>query len=183
MSQFLLFAAAAAEPGAVEQIALTFGANWPALISNIISFTLMALLLKKFAFGPIQAMLQERSARIEEGLANAEKIKAELAGAQNKAREIINQASAQGTKMIEEARAAMAAENERGRQQAVADAQDILAKARMAGETELVRLKSELRKEVTRLVVETSAKVTAEVLTVEQKTRLADDTNRLLANN
>ncbi len=85
--------------------------------------------------------------------------------------------------MIEEARAAMAAENERGRQQAVADAQDILAKARMAGETELVRLKSELRKEVTRLVVETSAKVTADVLTVDQKTRLADETNRLLANN
>ena len=33
------------------------------------------------------------------------------------------------------------------------------------------------------LVVETSAKVTADVLTSEQKTRLADDTNRLLANN
>jgi len=183
MSQFILLAATASGAGPVEQIARTFGANWPALISNIISFTIVALLLKKFAFGPIQKVLQERSTRIEEGLANAEKIKSELAGAQNKARELINQASQQGTKMIEEARIAAAAENERSRQQAVTDAQDILAKARTASETELVRMKAELRKEVTRLVVETSAKVTAEVLTLDQKQRLADDTNRLLANN
>lgn len=181
MSPLLL--AAAASSGPIEQVATTFGANWPALISNFISFLLVALLLKKFAFGPIQKVLQERSQRIEQGLADAEKIKAELAGAQAKAKEIINEASAKGTKLVEEARAAAAAENEKARQQAITDAQDILAKARAAGDAELARMKAELRKEVTRLVVETSAKVTADVLTVDQKQRLADDTNRLLANN
>ncbi len=183
MSQYLLLAATASEGGTVQQIAHTFGANWPALISNIISFTIVALLLRAFAFRPIQQVLQKRSALIEEGLANAEKIKAELANAQNKAGEIIHQASQEGAKMMEEARAAVAAETEKSRQQAVADAQDILAKARAAGDAELARLKGELRKEVTRLVVETSARVTANVLTVEQKQRLADDTNQMLANN
>jgi len=179
MTSLLVLAAA----GPVEQIATTFGANWPALISNIISFVLVALLLKKFAFGPIQKVLKERAEKIEQGLANADRIKAELAGAEAKAREVIGQAGAQATRMIEEARAAAAAEAERSRQQAITDAQDILAKAKVAGDNELARMKAELRKEVTRLVVETSAKVTADVLTVDQKKRLADDANRLLANN
>ncbi|HAB18660.1 MAG TPA: F0F1 ATP synthase subunit B [Verrucomicrobiota bacterium] len=183
MSSLLFFAATASSPGAVEQIAKTFGANWPALISNFISFLIVALVLKKFAYGPVQKLLLERRARIEEGLANAEKTKAELANAQSKAQEILNQASQLGTKMIEEARAAAAAENEKSRQQAITDAQDILAKAKVASEAELARMKVELRREVTRLVVETSAKVTANVLTPDQKQRLADDTNRQLANN
>ena len=71
MTSLLVLAAA----GPVEQIATTFGANWPALISNIISFVLVALLLKKFAFGPIQKVLKERAEKIEQGLANAERIK------------------------------------------------------------------------------------------------------------
>lgn len=183
MSQYLLLAATASEGGTVQQIAHTFGANWPALISNIISFTVVALLLKVYAFGPIRQVLQKRTALIEESLANAEKIKGELAKAQSKAGEIISQASQEGTRLIEEARAAAAAETEKSRQQAVTDAQDILAKAQAAGEAELTRLKAELRKEVTRLVVETSARVTANVLTTEQKQRLADDTNQMLANN
>lgn len=180
MSSLFVLAAAS---GPVEQIATTFGANWPALISNIISFVLVALLLKKFAFGPIQKVLKERAEKIEQGLANAERIKAELAGAEAKAREVILQAGAQATRMIEEARSAATAEAEKSRQQAIADAQDILAKAKAAGDNEVARMKAELRKEVTRLVVETSAKVTADVLTVDQKKRLADDANRLLANN
>ena len=181
MSQSLFLAAADAGP--VTQIAHTFGANWPALISNIISFTIVALLLKKFAFKPIQQVLQERTQRIEKGLSDAARIKSELAAAETKAREIVLQASEQCNRMIEEARAPLAAETERTRQQAVADAQDILEKARQASEAELRRMKAELRKEMTRLIVETSGKVTSNVLTVDQKQRLADETNQLLANN
>ena len=39
----------------------------------------------------------------------------------------------------------------------------------------------ELRREIGRLVVETSIKVTGKILTVEDQKRLADDTNRQLA--
>ncbi len=179
MSSILVLAAA----GPVEQIATTFGANWPALISNMISFVLVTLLLKKFAFGPIQKVLKERAEKIEQGLANAERIKVELAGAQTKAHDFVSQAGVQATRMIEEARTAATSEAEKTRQLAITDAQTLIAKAKDANENELARMKAELRKEFTRLVVETSAKVTADVLTVDQKKRLADDANRLLANN
>jgi F-type H+-transporting ATPase subunit b len=44
-------------------------------------------------------------------------------------------------------------------------------------------MKAELRKEVGRLVVATSAKVTGNILTAEQQSRLAEDTAKQLASN
>ena len=128
-------------------------------------------------------MLEERRQKIAESLANADKMKVELANAQAKAQEILTQASQQATKAIEEARAAAAKVQEVETQKAIASASDIIAKAKQASEAELIRMKAELRKEVGRLVVTTSAKVTGNILTAEQQARLADDTNKQLAAN
>ncbi len=182
MNSFLLLAAA--EPGnPVVELAHQFGVTWQLLISQIILFVIVALALKKFAYGPILEMLEVRRTRIAESLANADKIKAELATTQAKSRELIGQAGAQANKIIEEARAAAAKIAEQETQRAVAAAADIIAKARQSNDAELVRMKAELRKEVTRLVVDLSATVTGGVLSLEQKQRLAEDTNKQLANN
>jgi len=182
MNSFM-FAAAAAGENPVARIANQFGVTWQLLISQIILFVIVALALKKFAYGPILKVLEERRQRIAESLANAEQIKKDLANAQTKAQEILTQASQQATKAIEEARAAAAKVQEVETQKAIAAAGDIIAKARQASEAELVRMKAELRKEVGRLVVATSAKVTGNILTAEQQTRLAEDTNKQLAAN
>ncbi len=171
----------AADSGPVEQIATTFGANVPALVANAISFLLVALILKKWAIGPIQTVLEERRKLIADGLANAEKSRTELASAQAKSQELLAQAGAQAAKLIEEARAAAARLSEQDRQKAVADAQTIMAKAREAGETELARLKGELRSEFGKLVVAASARVSGKILTLEDQQRLAEETQRQLA--
>ena len=173
---------AAAVPGnPITEITSQFGVTWPLLISQIILFVIVAAALKKFAYGPVVKVLEERKQRIAEGLANAEKTKQELANAQAKAQEIINQASAQATKMIEEARAAAAKVQESETQKAVAAANDIVAKARQAMEAEHARMLAELRREVGRLVVSTTAKVTGKVLNNDDQQRLAEEANRQLA--
>jgi len=68
-------------------------------------------------------------------------------------------------------------------QKAIVTANDIISKARQASEAELVRMKTELRREVGRLVVNTTAKVTGKILTADDQSRLADETNRQLASN
>ncbi len=179
---FVIFAAA--EPGnPITTIAHQFGVTWQLLISQIILFVVVALALKKFAYGPLLKVLEERREKIAESLANAERIKTELANAQAKAQDILTQAGAQGNKMIEEARQSAAKILAQESQKAIATANDIIAKARQASEAELVRMKAELRKEVGRLVVATSAKVTGNILTAEQQARLAEDTNKQLAAN
>lgn len=160
-----------------------FGFNWSLFISQCISFAVVAFALHRWAYKPILKVLEERRQKIAESLANAEKIKQELANAQAKAQEVLAQAGAQGNKMIEEARQSAAKVLEAETQKAVATANDIVTKARQASEAELVRMKAELRKEVGRLVVATSAKVTGNILTPEQQSRLAEDTAKQLASN
>jgi len=168
--------------GIIEDTARQFGVDWPHFIAQVISFSIVAFLLHRFAYKPILTVLEERRQRIAEGLANAEKIKQELANAQARAQEILNQANTQGNKLIEEARASAAKTLELETQKAISTANDIIAKAKLASDAELLRMKGELRKEVGRLVVAATAKVTGKVLTPEDQNRLADETNRQLAN-
>jgi F-type H+-transporting ATPase subunit b len=161
----------------------TFGFQKQLFISQVISFCIVAFLLHRFAYKPILKVLEERRKKIAEGLANAEKIKQELANAQAKTQEMLGNANAQVNKLIEEARQAAAKVLETESQKAIATANDIITKARQASEAELVRMKAELRKEVGRLVVATSAKVTGNILTAEQQSRLAEDTVKQLASN
>ncbi len=66
-------------------------------------------------------------------------------------------------------------------QEAIAAANQILAKAREAGDVELARMKAELRREVGRLVVQATAKVTGKVLTSEDQRRLNEETAKVVA--
>jgi len=159
-----------------KNTAKTFGVDGPHLIAQIISFVVVALLLQKFAFKPVVTMLEERRKRIEEGLANADRIKQELASAQAKAQEILNQASAQANKAIEEARAAAAKVQEQETQKAIAAAEQIMAKAREAAAADHARMLADLKREVGRLVVQTTATVTGKILTPEDQRRLAEET-------
>jgi F-type H+-transporting ATPase subunit b len=164
-----------------QQTAVTFGVDWPHLVSQIISFLIVAVLLTKFAYKPILKVLDERRTKIAEGLANADKIKGELARTEASRQEVLNQANAQANKLIEEARAAAARVQEQETQKAIAAAEQIIAKAREAAAADHARMLAELRREVGRLVVDTTAKVTGKVLTPDDQRRLAEETTRQLA--
>jgi F-type H+-transporting ATPase subunit b len=158
-----------------------FGVDWQHFGAQCVTFAIVAFLLHRYAYKPILTVLAERQQRIKESLDNAEKIKQDLAGAQSKAQEIVVQAGQQAAKMIEEARAAAARVQEQETQKAIAAAQAIVDKAQQATQAEHARMLAELRREVGRLVVDTTAKVTGKVLTLEDQKRLAEETNRELA--
>src|SRR5688572_13838059 len=108
MTQYLMLAAASAEQNVPQKIAETFGWHGSLFLSQVISFCVVAFLLNKFAYKPILNLLAERQKTIQQGLENADKIKAELANAQAKAQELVTQAGVQANKIIEEARLAAA---------------------------------------------------------------------------
>jgi F-type H+-transporting ATPase subunit b len=167
--------------GTAGQTAKTFGVDGPHLVSQIFSFCIVAALLYFFAYKRILQVLEERRTRIADGLANADKIKAQLASTEVSRQEILNQANVQANKLIEEARAAAARVQESETQKAIAAAEQIIVKAREAAAQDHARMLTELRREVGRLVVDTTSKVTGKVLNPEDKKRLADETSRQLA--
>jgi len=163
-----------------KSTAKTFGVDAPHLISQIISFCIVCVLLYFFAYKRVIAMLEERRQRIADGLANAEKIKAELQRTEAARQEVLNQANAQATKLIEEARAAAARVREDETQKAIAAAEQIISKAREAAAADHARMLTDLKREVGRLVVQTTATVTGKILTPEDQKRLAEETSRQL---
>ncbi len=161
-----------------QEIARTFGVDWPHFIAQVVSFGIVCILLYFFAYRRVLAMLEERRQRIAEGLANADKSKAELARTEAQRLEVLAQANAQATKLIEEARAAAARVQEQETQKAIATAEQIIAKAREAAAADHARMLAELKREVGRLVVQTTATVTGKILTPEDQRRLAEETAR-----
>lgn len=158
-----------------------FGFNTQLFISQVISFCVVAFLLQRFAYKPILKVLEERRQRIAQSLADADRIKQDLANTQVKVQEILTQANTQANKAIEDARAAAAKVQEIETQKAIAAAEQIIAKAREAAAADHARMLAELKREVGRLVVQTTATVTGKVLTSDDQKRLADETAKQLA--
>ena len=162
--------------GQIQQIAENFGVDWPHLIAQIVSFCIVCALLYRFAYHPVLTMLAERRTRIAESLANGKKIKAELARTEELRQETLRQANAQATRLIEEAHQAAAELQERETKKALASAEQIIANAHETAARDYDKMLTDLKHEVGRLVVQTTAMVADKVLTPEDQARLAEET-------
>jgi F-type H+-transporting ATPase subunit b len=176
-----ILAAAGGMGDLVNQTAESFGFDIWIFLSQVISFVIVAVLLKQFAYKPILKVLEDRRQRIAEGLLNAEKIKQQLAEAEQRYQEILTKGNSEAQRMIDEARASAGVIAERKEQEAIAAAEQILAKAREASALEHERTMSQLKRELGRLVVDTTAKVTGKILTPEDQRRLQEEASRQVA--
>ena len=177
----LVLLAAAENGGQIQQIAQTFGVDWPHLIAQIISFAIVCVLLQRFAYKPVLKMLEDRRRQIKEGIANTKKIADDLAQAEARRQEMLMQANEQITKLIEEARASAARVKDEETQKAIAAAEQILAKSREAAEQDYARMLADLKRELGRLVVQATSSVTGKVLTAEDQRRIDEETAAQIA--
>jgi F-type H+-transporting ATPase subunit b len=176
----LALAVQADDGGQVETIAKTFGVDWPHLTAQVISFAIVCALLYWLAYKPVLRMLAARREQIALGLANTEKINAALASIESQRKEVLATARAEATRLIAEARDVGKTVKEQEAQRAVLAAEQVLTKAREAAAQERTNMITEARREVGRLVVQTTAAVTGKVLTPDDHTRLAQETARQL---
>ncbi len=161
-----------------SEIGLKFGFNIQIFLSQIISFVVVCVVLQKFAYKPILAILEERRQRIAEGLLNAEKIKSQLAESEIRYQQILSQANTEAQRVIDEALAIAGSAGEKERQKAISEAEQIIAKAREATALEHNQMLGQLKRELGRLVIDTTSKVTGKVLTAEDQQRLTAESTR-----
>ncbi len=176
MENLIILAAAKGE-GLPQQ----FGVTWELLLSQCIAFLVLAFALKKFAYGPVLKVLEERKQRIAEGIENADKIKAELEDTQAQKDAILKEAGEKRQEIIDAAKAAAAKLEREEAEKALKKAEDIIAKAQEATEASRQEMMSELKAEIGRLVVDTTIKVSGKVLSEDDQQRLIDETNKELA--
>jgi len=172
----LLSIAAGAAQHAVPVLAEEGGAGlqinlfW--IIVSSLNFLLFLFLISRFAFGPINQILESRRERIEQGLKDAEQARRdrenaekERAAALQEARREANEILARAQKIAQETRdadiAATKADLERIRERAAAEI-----------EAEKQRAITELRTEVADLALQAASKVVGETLNTERERRL-----------
>ena len=159
----------------------TLGIRWIELLAQTISFSFVLLVLWKLAYKPVFTMLEARKAKIAEGIANAEKIKMQLAQTEAARQKILGEAGDLANKIIADARAAAARVSEVETQKAITAAEQIIIKAREAATQERAATLTALKREVGRLVVQTTMTVTGKVLTPADQARLADETQKQIS--
>jgi F-type H+-transporting ATPase subunit b len=167
--------------GSVRDIGETFGFNTQFFASQFISFCIVAFLLQRFAFKPLTKVLEQRRRMIEEANHNSEKIKQTLAEAEARYKEVLSKANADAQRVIDEARQSGSELSEKKRQEAIAEAEAILTKAREGTVREREQMMTDLRSELGRLVVETTGRVAGKVLTADDQKRLNDEATKRAA--
>ena len=157
------------------------GVDGPKLIAQLINFAIVLFVLWRFAYKPVFEMLETRRKTIAESMDNAEKIKTELAETQAERDKVLAEANQKAQEMIADAKEAAKQVGEAEGQKAVKQAEEIIRKAREATEADRDSMMAELKAEIGRLVVDTTAKVSGKVLTSDDHQRLIDETNKELA--
>jgi len=167
--------------GQIQELARTFGVDWPHLTAQIISFGIVCALLYWLAYQPVLKMLDTRRRQIAQGLENTEKINAQLASIERQRQEVLIGAQGEATRIIAEARGAARRLSDQEAHRAKATAENILARGREAADQERRRMLADVRREATHLVVRTTAAVAGKVLTDADQRRLTAEATAVLS--
>jgi F-type H+-transporting ATPase subunit b len=148
------------------------------MIWTVVCFLLTLFVLKRFAFGPIQNMLDERRERIQRSIEEAEHARIEARKLLEEHRALIGQARGQAEEILGEARKVAEAQRQRVREETEADRQRRLEETRRQIEAETQRALEQIRAEVAELTLVAATKVTGKVLDDADHRRLIEDAIR-----
>ena len=149
-----------------------FGVDAPHLIAQLVNFSILAFVLYKFAIKPALGQLEERIRQAEQLQADRAQAEQKLADAKKTAHAELQKASDEAAKILNEARNSAKQTIEAAKGEAVAAVTEITRKGKESLEADRRQMLNEVRGEVSRLVVETAAKVLEQNLDDAQRTRL-----------
>ena len=124
------------------------------LFAQMVVFLILAWFTMKFVWPPLINALDERSKKIADGLAAAEKGKAELEAAHKRVEQDLAQARVEGQHRIAEAEKRALAIAEEIKAQAQAEASRIVAQAKAEADQQVIKAREGLRAEVAALAVQ-----------------------------
>lgn len=120
------------------------GFDWQVALANFINFVIIFLILKRFAFGPIQKLIKDRQTKIDEGLENAQKAETALLMAEELKNQKLEDARLKGNQIISTAQI---------------KSDEILTEVK----TESLKLKTQIIKEGEHTVAETKQRLHKEI--------------------
>jgi F-type H+-transporting ATPase subunit b len=146
------------------------------MIWTIVTFAIVLFVLRRFAFGRIQGLIDQRRERIREALDEADKAREEARQLRELTAKEREEARADRDRLFEETRRQAQEQARRSREEAAADLERRLAENQKALEAENRKLREEIRRDVVELTLLASEKVTRKTLDHEDQRRLIEET-------
>jgi F-type H+-transporting ATPase subunit b len=144
-------------------------------IWTLVAFGLTYWVLQRYAFGPIQRVIDERRERIRQSIEEADKARDEARKLIEEHRALIGQARGQAEEILAEARRVADSQRQRVKEETEADRQRRLDETKRQIEAETHRALEQIRAEVADLTLIATAKVTGKVLDDSDHRRLIED--------
>jgi F-type H+-transporting ATPase subunit b len=130
----------------------SLGVDWVTLVSQLINFTILYLILKKFALDKIIAAMHKRQEEISQGIKNAHTASLALEQAKTQQDEILTDAHQEARKIISEAKTLAKAVESKMLAEAKTQAQEIVATGHKQIEVEKEKMMLAVRSELAEIV-------------------------------
>ena len=165
----IALAAAASEGGGLTDV------DWTLAVATLVLFSLFALVLGKYAWGPLLELVEGREKSVREQVEGAQKALAEAQTLFGQRQEQLTAAAREYDEML--ARARQDAEQVRGDTLAKArgEAEALVERAKQQIESEKTQALQDLRGQVAELAVEAAGRIVESSLTPEVQKKLVED--------
>lgn len=151
------------------------------LIAQIVNFTIVALVLWKFAYKPVVDMLEKRRKKIEESISEASRIEKERENLNQEIASRLDVAKKEAAQIIDDAKKAGADLSADMRRDAEAEYKRMVEAASREIEARTEEAKSAIQAETTKLVVMALEKVSKETVDAKQNEELVSKTIKELS--
>jgi F-type H+-transporting ATPase subunit b len=145
------------------------------MIWTIVAFAITLWVLKRYAFGPVQKLIDDRRDRIRQSIEEADRAREEARRLLEEHRALIGQAKGQAEEILAEARKVADAQRERLRGELEEDRQRRLDETQRQIEQATAQALGEIRREVASLSLLAAEKITRKTLTDADQQRLIDE--------
>ena len=145
------------------------------MIWTLVAFAITYFVLKRYAFGPIQKLIDDRRMSIRQSIEEADRAREEARSLLDEHRALIGQAKSEAESILSEARKVADAQRERMREETEEDRQRRLDETRRQIEQATAQALNEIRAEVATLSLLAAEKITRKTLTTDDQRRLIDE--------
>lgn len=151
------------------------GINLPGLVAQLVNFVILLVVLRVLLYRPILNMLDQRRQRIEEGLASADQARAQAAEVERDIAQRMEEGRREAQALIAQAQQIASRIQDEGRQQAQAEAQALLERARNEISLERDAAIAELRRQFADLTIAAAERIIGQSLDRQAHQRLIDE--------
>jgi F-type H+-transporting ATPase subunit b len=145
------------------------------MIWTIVCFLVVLFVLKRYAFGPVQQMIDTRRASIQSAIDEADASRAEARALLEEHKKLSGQAKTESEDILSEARRVADAQRERVKVETEEDRQRRLEETRRQIEQATQQAIGQIRDEVGKLSLIAAEKITRKTLTGDDQRRLIDE--------